>query len=213
MSLRFFCFLFLVTSVYSDYVAVFLNATETDRCLSRFDQGLLYHKQCDHSTISFNPPSMSQYTPLLGRTIYMDVLLDGADSHCQAVLVTYTPSSTRSTNRFAHITIVDENTKPYTAVYSNVMWDRFNQSGALVQNGNWSGVLDNFNSDGFLFPTTTGRVLSIDIPFRLTGTLCLNSQWNRSSARCSVAPIPIAQSVTWGDCTSTRKNNIREYIL
>jgi hypothetical protein len=179
MSVRIFCFLFSVTSVYSEYVAVFLNATERTRCLSRFDQGILHHKQCDHSTISFNTPSMSQYTPLLGDMIHMDVLMDGADTHCQAVLVTYTPSTIISTNRFAHITIVDENKTPYKAVYSNVMWER------LSQTGNRSGVLAAFtSSDGFVYPSTTGRVLSIDIPFRLTGTLCGSSRWNSSSALC-----------------------------
>lgn len=99
---------------------------------------------CEHHTIVFNPPSLKPFEPHFGEKQLLRVLGQARDTHDHALLVHLdqgsllfgipltVSGSLHTLNLYPHITVFCGPEDPYTAVYSNVLWERFNDDAPLV---------------------------------------------------------------------------------
>jgi len=182
------------------FVAIFLNSTEHDRCISQFGSRLMPPESfiCDHHTIAFNPQSFDPWRRYFGATSSLKVLSYGHDEHAQAILVdSLGPVVTNNT--YPHITVAAATDGLYSAVYSNTLWARFVRDSPLrlklgpnglptsvyLVNGQheWKGVLPAFNASGTLYPQTRARLGYLNDGRRFVGTVCVSTLWNGATCK------------------------------
>eukprot|EP01127_Copromyxa_protea_P006760 TRINITY_DN1674_c0_g1_i3.p2 TRINITY_DN1674_c0_g1~~TRINITY_DN1674_c0_g1_i3.p2 ORF type:complete len:227 (-),score=48.24 TRINITY_DN1674_c0_g1_i3:66-746(-) len=187
------------------WIASFLNTTERARCEAFFAHnnpaGSIVW--CEHHTIVYNPPSMKPYEPHFGEKQVLRIMAQARDTHDHALLVHLDQGSLHSTNLFPHITVFcGPETGIYGAVYSNVLWERFNDDTPLIITRNadgyptstslstgkphWNGALPDFLSKQYplpgnaTYPATKGMVQvfepSHEVSFHTI--VCLDSQWD-----------------------------------
>jgi len=187
-----------------DWAAIFLDANDQALLCAKFlVKGLpsAASVDCDHLTIIYNPPSMAPLEPLFGMRVTMHALAFGMDDHDQAVLM-HVDRGIVSNNSYPHVTVACEGVAPYTAVYSNFLWERMDQrSGGPLNvtldvqdkpitvslsegSSSWSGTLGRHGQ----YAPTNASVWLLDNgggePLRLTGTFCAHSRWDDDAKVC-----------------------------
>eukprot|EP00051_Salpingoeca_urceolata_P031574 m.12069 g.12069 ORF g.12069 m.12069 type:complete len:238 (-) comp4173_c0_seq1:31-744(-) len=190
-----------VSSSEPRWVALFFDANTTKVLLANylFPGPNARQPQGTHSTIEFNPTpnALAAYEKHFGVKQELRLLAFGMDEHDEALMV-HTTGPVVSTNSFPHVTVGDAGKSPYTAVYSNTLWERcVNRSAVVVTerdehgkpaeialDGNrseWEGALP-VTPDG-LAPTWA-RVQLLPSFLTVQGTFCVDDRWNATEAKC-----------------------------
>eukprot|EP01126_Amoeba_proteus_P058018 TRINITY_DN743_c0_g1_i7.p1 TRINITY_DN743_c0_g1~~TRINITY_DN743_c0_g1_i7.p1 ORF type:complete len:218 (+),score=8.58 TRINITY_DN743_c0_g1_i7:12-665(+) len=185
------------------WIAAFFNQTELARCQKLFDNGgASFIPQCEHHTLVFNPPSLGPYEKYFGEKQLIRVLAVAEDEHGKALLIHSDQGNLHTANRYPHVTVFNGPSDPYGAVYSNVLWERFESTSPITikrgadsypiqvnltssSGSEWSGNLPAFLSkivplpNGASYPATTGSVyVDIEPAPTFAATVCLNSYWD-----------------------------------
>eukprot|EP01087_Luapelamoeba_hula_P016390 TRINITY_DN5038_c0_g1_i1.p1 TRINITY_DN5038_c0_g1~~TRINITY_DN5038_c0_g1_i1.p1 ORF type:complete len:246 (+),score=49.28 TRINITY_DN5038_c0_g1_i1:338-1075(+) len=193
-----------------EYIAMFLLPSERQRLQAAFYNSTsgtgARQVQCDHMTLQFDPPAQNNWTKLYGEPHVVQVMVYGNDfSHGQAVMVRVVKGAARSFNSYPHMTVSVLGKNPYSAVYSNFLWERFVAADVLnVTRGDdgapdsvsfvddpsaqaWTGVLPDYQSGGQEYYETeanTYLVSSSGSGNYYKGIVCSSRIWNHSTGVC-----------------------------
>eukprot|EP01119_Soliformovum_irregulare_P013957 TRINITY_DN3767_c0_g1_i2.p1 TRINITY_DN3767_c0_g1~~TRINITY_DN3767_c0_g1_i2.p1 ORF type:complete len:248 (-),score=30.74 TRINITY_DN3767_c0_g1_i2:113-787(-) len=183
------------------WIASFLHPKDREQCIRTLSENSSL-VVCDHSTIVFNPASISPWEPYFGEDETLQLLGCVEDTKAKACMVRVVKANVLSTNTYPHITIVAQPSGPYAALYSNILWTRMVADSPMkvvmdpvtkkplhiyLPDGNttWEGHLpafyDNEFPPGHLYAATNATLWIFKEVVQFSCTVCLDTFWNGAS--------------------------------
>eukprot|EP00455_Lapot_gusevi_P056563 TRINITY_DN942_c0_g2_i1.p1 TRINITY_DN942_c0_g2~~TRINITY_DN942_c0_g2_i1.p1 ORF type:complete len:202 (+),score=56.68 TRINITY_DN942_c0_g2_i1:68-673(+) len=195
--------LLLVSTLYlvsaADWAAVFLNQPDQQALCNQFyraNQSSSAQPVCEHMTLQYGG-DLTPWIRRLGTPVKLRVIAFGEDEHAQAVMVDVLDDAVSSAFNFTHITVSTQNVKPYTPVYSNVLWQRIADTIPLnltrdatgqiksvaTPDGSqyWGGEIPAMGS----YPMSEAAFAIVSPSVFYTGVVCLFSHWSTTNYACN----------------------------
>uniref|UniRef100_A0A7S2SHB2 GCK domain-containing protein n=1 Tax=Mucochytrium quahogii TaxID=96639 RepID=A0A7S2SHB2_9STRA len=173
--------------IQGNYSGVFLSKAAREMLRERFPP-MHKNEKYDHMTIEFEPSkdTVLDDDDLFNEESSIHVIGHAADEHCQVLLVVLANPHVQSKNKFAHITLSNdqESGEQYASKYSNVLFHRLacemggknafflrkNETGKT-----WQGELPAAGT----YAKTTGKYDNVEEEaIVVTGTYCLANKWD-----------------------------------